>query len=119
MKEDRKAIIGGGLSILRALFDLLGIDSLQLTSGGLRHGLLMDMLGQNQHHSDLRTHSVERLAAKFGADPVHGKRVGQVASVLLERLCANMPQSAQSAGRGLLWFGWVVQVNLRNIALSG
>jgi exopolyphosphatase/guanosine-5'-triphosphate,3'-diphosphate pyrophosphatase len=90
MKDDRKAIIGGGLSILRALFDLLGIESLQQTTGGLRHGLLMDMLGHNQHHSDLRSHSVERLAAKFGADPVHGKRVGQVANVLLTQLWASL-----------------------------
>ncbi len=114
MKEDRKAIIGGGLSILRALFDLLGIENLLLTSGGLRHGLLMDMLGQNQHHSDLRTHSVERLAAKFGADPVHGKRVGHVASVLLERLCANMPQSDAGAlarmQEKLLWAGQLHEI---------
>ena len=38
MREDRKAVIGGGLSITRALFSLLGIKALHPTDGGLRHG---------------------------------------------------------------------------------
>lgn len=44
LREDRKAIIGGGLSILRALFTLLGINQLEQSLGGLRHGLLMDLM---------------------------------------------------------------------------
>ena len=34
MKEDRRSIIGGGVSILRALFDLLQIDTLQAAALG-------------------------------------------------------------------------------------
>lgn len=44
MREDRKAIIGGGLSVLRAVFALLGIKQLEQTLGGLRHGLLTDLM---------------------------------------------------------------------------
>ncbi|MDR3368044.1 Ppx/GppA family phosphatase [Rhodoferax sp.] len=44
LREDRKAIIGGGLSILRALFSLLSITRMEQSLGGLRHGLLMDLL---------------------------------------------------------------------------
>jgi len=86
MRDDRKAIIGGGLSVLRALFDLLGIRQLQQSSGGLRHGLLQDMLGDGRQQADLRDHSVARLAAKFGADAAHGQRVGQVANRLHRQL---------------------------------
>ena len=89
MREDRKTIIAGGLSVLRALFELLGIKRLEQASGGLRHGLLQDMLGRGQHHTDLRDHSVERLAAKFGADPTHGNRVGRVANVLFKQIGAS------------------------------
>ena len=46
LREDRKVIISGGLSILRALFSLLGITRMKQTQGGLRHGLLMDLLRQ-------------------------------------------------------------------------
>jgi exopolyphosphatase/guanosine-5'-triphosphate,3'-diphosphate pyrophosphatase len=86
MKDDRRPIIGGGLSVLRALFDLLHIDQMQLAAGGLRHGLLVDMMGDAADPADVRTRSVQRLASKFGADTVHGQRVGQVALQLLAQL---------------------------------
>jgi exopolyphosphatase/guanosine-5'-triphosphate,3'-diphosphate pyrophosphatase len=90
MREDRKPIIGGGLSVLRALFDLLGIERLEQASGGLRHGLLQDMLGSgHQQHADLRDHSVDRLAAKFGADATHGKRVGHIANELFRQIAGG------------------------------
>ncbi len=89
MKDDRRAIIGGGLSILRAVFDLLQIDQMQQASGGLRHGLLFDLMGNTKEQADVRSRSVQRLAAKFGADPVHGQRVGNVANHLFAQLHTN------------------------------
>jgi exopolyphosphatase/guanosine-5'-triphosphate,3'-diphosphate pyrophosphatase len=44
MKDDRRPMIGGGLSILRAIFEMLQIDQMHMTSGGLRHGLLCDLM---------------------------------------------------------------------------
>jgi exopolyphosphatase/guanosine-5'-triphosphate,3'-diphosphate pyrophosphatase len=101
MRDDRKAIIGGGLSVLRALFDLLGIERLEQATGGLRHGLLQDMLGAGQQHTDLRDHSVARLAAKFGADPVHGQRVGQIANALYLQI--NNAPVDERISRKLTW----------------
>lgn len=101
MRDDRKSIIGGGLSVLRALFDLLGIQRLEQASGGLRHGLLQDMLGAGQQHADLRDHSVERLAAKFGADPTHGKRVGRVANTLFLQITRG--EVEERVSRKLTW----------------
>ncbi|MDO9197264.1 exopolyphosphatase [Rhodoferax sp.] len=89
MKDDRRAVIGGGLSVLRAVFDLLQIDQMQLTTGGLRHGLLFDLMGRTEDQTDVRAKSVQRLVAKFGADPVHGLRVGKVANHLFSQLQAS------------------------------
>jgi exopolyphosphatase/guanosine-5'-triphosphate,3'-diphosphate pyrophosphatase len=44
LREDRKPVIGGGLSLLRALMDVLQIEVLTHTSAGLRHGLLQSMM---------------------------------------------------------------------------
>jgi len=44
LRADRRPVISGGLSVLRALFDLLGITRLEQCSGGLRHGLLLEMM---------------------------------------------------------------------------
>ena len=110
MRDDRRAIIGGGLSILRAIFDLLQIDQMQLASGGLRHGLLFDLMGDTRDQTDVRSRSVQRLAVKFGTDTVHGLRVGQVATHLFDQLQtslmsgnppANVPD--ERLGRKLNW----------------
>ena len=86
MREDRRAVIGGGLSVLRAVFDLLQIDQMAQATGGLRHGLLFDLMGPTQDGSDVRARSVQRLASKFGSNTAHGLRVGKVAKNLLAQL---------------------------------
>ncbi len=51
LREDRKPIIAGGLSLLLALFEILGIENLHQSSGGLRHGLLLDMVKTSSHNA--------------------------------------------------------------------
>ena len=48
MVEDRRAVVGGGLSVLRAVFELLGIEEMRVAQGSLRHGALYELLDQ-QH----------------------------------------------------------------------
>ena len=97
MREDRKAIIGGGVSVMRAVFKLLGIQSMETAVGGLRHGLICDLLGTTDAVGDLRVNSVTRLSRKFGVDSVHGERVGKVASYLFVQLAQNGKKSGASA----------------------
>ena len=108
LKDDRLPIIGGGLSILRALFDLLQIDELQLASGGLRHGLIGDLMaehaGGNAHPINAPEVSVQRLGARFGVDAAQARRVAEVASQLFDALQGNStsPES-QRPRRKLAW----------------
>jgi exopolyphosphatase/guanosine-5'-triphosphate,3'-diphosphate pyrophosphatase len=43
LRADRKAVLASGLSILIALFNCLQIETLQLSSGALREGLLFEL----------------------------------------------------------------------------
>ena len=110
MKDDRRPIIGGGLSILRAVFDLLQIDELKLASGGLRHGLICDLMGNTDELSNLPTMSVQRLAARFDVDTVHGQRVAQVAGNLFGQLRASqaafLPHGDDESARHQRKLGW-------------
>lgn len=45
LREDRKPMIGGGLSLLGTLMEVLHIEMLTHTRAGLRHGLLHSMMG--------------------------------------------------------------------------
>ncbi|APW42370.1 Ppx/GppA phosphatase family protein [Rhodoferax saidenbachensis] len=107
MREDRKAIIGGGVSVMRSVFHLLGIERMEMAAGGLRHGLLCDLLGTSEKAGDLRVKSVERLATKFQIDRVHGERVGKVALHLFAPLLAAHSDASglppDRLQRKLLW----------------
>lgn len=107
MKDDRRAVIGGGVSVLRAVFDLLGIDAMQAAAGALRHGVLYDLLDREQPQTDLRGTTVNRLASKFGADPAQAARVGKTAARLFEQLIGAQPDSA----RWLRKLGWAAQLH--------
>jgi exopolyphosphatase/guanosine-5'-triphosphate,3'-diphosphate pyrophosphatase len=61
LKEDRRAVIGGGVSILRAVFDLLKIDHLYHAQGALRHGVLYELI-----------ESITTIQAIFAAIPSIG-----------------------------------------------
>ena len=107
MKEDRRPVIGGGISILRALFDLLQIDEMQAATGGLRHGLLCDLIGNTGGQQDVRAQSVQRLTAKFSVDTAHGERVGKVALALFEQTrsepAARADTEQERNARKLAW----------------
>ena len=96
LKEDRRPILAGGVCILRAIFDLLQIDRMEAASGGLRHGLLCDLVGDDGSERDVRSQSVQRLATRFGVDAAHARRVGKVASELFEQALPTMGLAAES-----------------------
>jgi len=104
LKEDRRPVIGGGVSVLRAVFGLLGIERMQAAQGALRHGVLYDLLDREHADTDVRTATVQRLAAKFGADAAQAARVGRVATHFLRQLrAAEAPTSLRRHEGKLAW----------------
>lgn len=89
LKEERKAVIAGGLSIMLGVFDFLNIETMNVAKGALRHGLLYDMLAQDTTMVDLRNASVQHLMNKFAVDAPHAKTVAQVADKLFEKITAD------------------------------
>jgi exopolyphosphatase / guanosine-5'-triphosphate,3'-diphosphate pyrophosphatase len=91
MKDDRRAVIGGGVSVLLAVFDLLGIEEMHAAQGALRHGVLYDLLDREQDTTDLRSTTVQRIAQKFGADAAQAARVSRVSRHLFLMILASLP----------------------------
>ena len=104
MKEDRRAVIGGGVSVLRAVFDLLNIEQMQTAQGALRHGVLYDLLDREQDLTDLRSTSVQRLASKFDTDTLQSQRVSKVSKTLFLMVGAGLPSAdSDRLQRKLQW----------------
>lgn len=79
LKDDRRAVIGGGLAILTAVFDTLHIETMVVANGALRHGVLYDMLNPDHATEDLRTASIVRLCKQFNVEMEHAHNVSKVA----------------------------------------
>lgn len=111
LKEDRRAVIGGGVSVLRAVFDLLSIDHLYPAQGALRHGALYDLLDREDGQSDLRSSSVQRLASNFGVDFLQAARVENVASTLFSQLQTSMHTASSDIIHLLKNVNWAAQLH--------
>jgi exopolyphosphatase/guanosine-5'-triphosphate,3'-diphosphate pyrophosphatase len=104
LKEDRRAVIAGGVSVLIALFDLLGIDEMRVATGSLRHGVLFDMLDRDNPQEDIRGATVNRLQLNFGVDTAQAERVRRAAMRLLSQVSGDgSSQDSHRMGRKLNW----------------
>lgn len=74
MKPDRQEVLAGGVAVLSAVFESLGVEEMRPARGALRVGVLYDLLGRRER-KDLRDSSVVRMQARFGVDRAHAQRV--------------------------------------------
>ncbi|WP_070989270.1 Ppx/GppA phosphatase family protein [Halofilum ochraceum] len=84
VKPERHPVFPGGVAILRAAMESLGIEEMRVADGAMREGILVDLPGRLDH-VDPRAASVERLAARFHADPAQAERVLAVAAELFDQ----------------------------------
>jgi exopolyphosphatase/guanosine-5'-triphosphate,3'-diphosphate pyrophosphatase len=106
LKEERRAVIAGGLSILYTLAANFGIETLLPARGALRQGVIFDLderskaaeLRQDGH--DIRDASVRELQRRFMVDTQQAGRVGGVAQALYASV---QPGAGAEIRRELLW----------------
>ena len=109
VKEDRKPVIGGGLAVLCALFDLMQIDTMHAAEGALRHGVLYDLL-QREESSDLRSTMVAALGNRFAVDVAQAERVQKTAVTLFKGVLDKTTCDASRAVRLEKKLGWAAHL---------
>ena len=88
----RRDVIVGGAVLLRQLFKAFGIESLVVSRGALREGLMLDRFNRRDrsrddglHHlSDLRRSSVLALARSYREDLIHAEHATDLALELFD-----------------------------------
>ena len=121
LREDRKAIIGGGLALLYTLATHFGITELRPAKGALRQGVIIDL---HERHAarrqagggDLRDHSVAALQARFGVDVEQAQRVRSVAAALLRSALPDV--EADDDGEALRELGWACDLHEIGLMVS-
>ena len=112
LKDERRGVWPGGLAIMLAVFDELGIESMEVTDAALRVGVLYDLLGRSQHH-DMRYVTVEQFMQRYTVDRDQATRVGNLAAEFLDQL--PKPDS-ESRAENIALLQWAA--NLHEIGLS-
>jgi exopolyphosphatase/guanosine-5'-triphosphate,3'-diphosphate pyrophosphatase len=102
LKEDRRPVLGGGVSVLRAIFDLFDIQQMVPAQGALRHGALYDLIDRDTDGGDVRERTVRWLAARFSADEAQAQRVSTVSTALFAQIAALDAQNERYSQK-LAW----------------
>ena len=106
LKEERRAVIAGGIAILYTLAAHFDIAALLPARGALRQGVIFDLderrqatlLPQDGH--DIRDASVRELQRRFMVDTEQAERVTGVAQALYASV---QPKAGAETRRELLW----------------
>ena len=74
LRPDRAPVLPGGLAIMLAVFDALGIEKMDVSEGALRQGVLYDLLGRVEHR-DMREATVSQFMRRYHIDAAQAERV--------------------------------------------
>lgn len=109
---ERAPVLPGGVAILLAAFEALGLERMRTSDGALREGLLYDLAGRIRHE-DVRARTVSALVKRYGLDREQAGRVERTALAFLAQV-AEAWSLVDDVASDLL--GWAAQ--LHEVGLS-
>ncbi|CAA6820840.1 MAG: Exopolyphosphatase (EC [uncultured Thiotrichaceae bacterium] len=110
LKADRKPVFAGGLAVLIAAFETLKIDSMTVSDGALREGLLYDLIGRI-HHEDTRDNSINSLMKRFDIDLVQSQQVTTTADHLFKQVATEWELNKRYR-KLLIWAAMIHELGL-------
>jgi len=110
LRKDRAPVLPGGVAIMVAALDELGIETMTVSEGALRHGVLYDLLGRVQH-KDMRAATVSQFMRRYHVDAAQADRVRGLALHIFDLLA---PEQIESNPDRLLldWAARLAEVGL-------
>ena len=117
LEADRAPVFAGGVAIVRAAFDILDIDVMDVSEGALREGVAYELLGRTTHR-DVRNDTVRSFAERYHVDLEHAGKVEDTALELLDQLQGPWSMHVLNSRRFLSWAALLHEIGL-SIAYSG
>lgn len=113
MSSDRRPIIAGGVLVLEAAFQALGLQRLMVSKAAMREGILYDMLGRGGGN-DPRDASVASLMQRYGIDERQAARVEATAMSLFEQVAQRWALDDDDARM----LGWAARLHETGLAIA-
>jgi exopolyphosphatase/guanosine-5'-triphosphate,3'-diphosphate pyrophosphatase len=117
LQPERAPVFAGGVAILAAVFDALGVRTMSCSDGALREGLLYDLIGRLDHR-DVREATIDDLCGRYRADEDQARRVAVTAGLLLDRVAHTWGLGEPRYAHLLEWAAKLHEIGL-DIAHSG
>ena len=109
--DERWPVFPGGLAILTAVFNALGIESMKVADGALREGLLFDMVGRLTDE-DARVRAVRSMAERFHVDREQAARVEATVVDFLRQVEGPWALTEPLAETALRWAAHLHEIGL-------
>ena len=93
VSRDRLPVLPGGIAIMSAIFEELGIERMTYADGALRLGVLYDLLGRFHQH-DMRDSTVAQFRRRYQIDGDQAERVEKTALAALSQLQGGEPEES-------------------------
>jgi exopolyphosphatase/guanosine-5'-triphosphate,3'-diphosphate pyrophosphatase len=111
LRPTRAPVLPGGVAILGAALDALGIESMRVSEGALRHGVLYDLLGRFQHE-DMREATVAQFARRYHVDAAHAERVKDLSLRVYDALAPGAERQDDPDRAMLGWAARLAEIGL-------
>lgn len=111
LKPERARVFPGGVAILIALFEALGIERMEVAAGALREGLTYDLLGRIRHE-DVRERTIRIVQERYHVDGRQAARVERNALAFLKQAAPGWGLDRVDAGRFLTWAARLHEIGL-------
>jgi exopolyphosphatase/guanosine-5'-triphosphate,3'-diphosphate pyrophosphatase len=117
LRPNRAPVLAGGVAILVAAFDALGLESMKVAEGALRHGVLYDLLGRVQHR-DMREATVAQFMRRYHVDAAQAERVRALSLKIYDALSPGADREDDPDRLMLEWAARLAETGL-SIAHAG
>ena len=111
LRPNRAPVLPGGLAILSALMEELGIEAMKVAEGALRHGVLYDLLGRVEHR-DMRDVTVAQFTRRYHVDAAQADRIRQLSLTIYDALTPGADRSEDADREMLDWAARLAEIGL-------
>lgn len=111
LRPNRAPVLPGGVAIMSAVFDELGVDAMKVSDGALRHGVLYDLLGRFQHR-DMREATVAQFMRRYHVDAAQAERIRNLALLIYDALLPGTDREDDADRAMLDWAARLAETGL-------
>lgn len=109
LKSDRRAVLAGGLLVMRAVFEEFGLESIEYCEAALRDGILIE-LSSELRGSDIRQKTVNDIARRYALDVERAERIALRALALYDQAARAVREERLERRMLLAWASQLAEV---------